>query len=257
MREFLEDAFAHQDDGYGRAQKHLKRELPKRFYTETGVVPVAGGFAVTLDEAKTRTPGKTPIVVPSEALAQEMAAEWAAQQERVDPLTMPVVRLVNSGIEGGEKSLPALRQELVKYSGTDLLCYRAESPRELVGEQEKHWDPVLTLIARHFSVSFQTTVGIMHRPQPDATLRRLAEALEGVSLLRATAMVSVAGLTGSGLMAVGLGHQLLDAEQVWAAAHVDEDYNARLWGSDPEAEALRRARWAEYEAALKVLAHLA
>lgn len=256
MREFLEDAFQHQNDGYGRAQQHVKRELPKRFYKEVGVAPVEGGFAVTLDGAKTRTPGKVPVVVPSAALAEDMATEWASQGERVDPMTMPLVRLVNSGVEGGDQSLAGLRAELVKYSGTDMLCYRADTPRELVAEQEQHWDPVLTVLARHFSVSFTTTVGIVHQAQPEATLERLAGALEDLALLKATAMVSIAGLTGSGLLAIGLGHKLLDAEQVWTAAHVDEDYNIRLWGADPEAAEKRVARRQEYDAALKLLAHL-
>lgn len=256
MRDFLVDAFKHQDDGFGRAQKHVQRELPKRFYKTAGVSEVDEGFAVTLDDRRTRTPGKVAITVPGRALAEHMAAEWAAQGEHIDPLKMPVVRLVNAGVEAGQEGIEALCDEVVKYAGTDLLCYRADSPRELVAEQEARWDPVLTLLARHYGVSFQTTVGIMHEAQPEATLARLKQVLAPAKLLEATAMASLAGLTGSGLLALGLGHDLLDAEAVWTAAHVDEDYNIKLWGRDPEAEERRTQRRTEFDAAVVVLSHL-
>src|SRR5688572_7927130 len=140
MREFLEDADKHRDDGYGRAQHLNKVELPKRFYKEVGVGTVSGGFAVTLDGKSPRTPGQTPVVVPQQPLAAAMAEEWAAQGEFIDPKVMPIVRLVNSAIEAGEARLGALRDEIVKYAGNDLLLYRADTPRELVAEQERVWD---------------------------------------------------------------------------------------------------------------------
>src|SRR5689334_3043238 len=140
MREFLDDAHAHRDDGYGRAQAHAKRELPKRFYKDASVIPYEGGFAVGLDGRVPRTPGMKHVVVPSRALAEAMAAEWAAQGEFIDPQTMPLVRLVNSAVEAGNETMPALRAEIVKYAGNDLLLYRADAPEGLVARQEEFWD---------------------------------------------------------------------------------------------------------------------
>jgi len=253
MREILEDANAHRDDGYGRAQHHTKVQLPKRFYKETGIKAVEGGFAVTLDGRATKTPGQLPVVVPVERLAQEMAAEWAAQEDLIDPETMPLVRLLNSALEGGEKAAPALREEIIKYAGGDLMLYRAGNPRELVAEQEAEWDKALVVLARHFEVSFQPTVGIVHQDQPEETRGRLSEAVSDANLIALTAMVSVVGLTGSGLLAIGLRHKLFDADEAWKAAHVDEDHNVRLWGEDTEAVGRRAKRRIEYDAALKVL----
>src|SRR5690606_32495906 len=101
VREFLDDAAKHMDDGYGRAQQHARRELPKRFYTKVAVGAVENGFAVTLDGRHPRTPSQKTVVVASEALARDMAAEWAAQGAFIDPDTMPLVRLVNSAVESG------------------------------------------------------------------------------------------------------------------------------------------------------------
>jgi len=255
VREFLEDAHAHRDDGYGRAQKHARAdELPKRFYKETGVAPAeGGGFTVTLDGRPTRTPGRVPVAVSSEALARLMAAEWAAQGERIDAETMPIVRLVNSAIESGEAQLPAFRAEVAKYAGSDLMLYRAASPLEVVEDEEAHWDPALVTLARHFGVAFQPTIGILHQPQPAATLHRIASALDDEALLPMTALVSVTALTGSGLLAVGLRHGLFTPDEVWTAAHVDEDYNMRIWGAVDEAVARRERRRKEFDAAVTVL----
>ena len=254
MREFLEDAEQHRNDGYGRAQHLNKVELPKRFYKDVGVAPVEAGFVVTLDGRQVRTPGKKlPAIVPAAAIATVMAAEWAGQSEFIDPATMPMVRLINSAIESGEEMIPAFREEVVKFAASDLMLYRAESPQELVSEQELAWDKALVVLARHFGVSFQPTIGIIHQSQPRATLDRLAESLVGENLFTLTALVSITGLTGSGLLSIGLWNKLFSPDEVWKAAHVDEDYQISQWGEDEEAADRRARRRIEFDTAVAVL----
>jgi chaperone required for assembly of F1-ATPase len=253
MRDFFLDALEHQDDGYGRAQKHMQRPLPKRFYNRAEVVPVEGAYALRLDGRTVRTPGRVEVAVPAKALADRLAAEWDAQREHIDPTTMPLTRLVNSALEGGKKVKPVLRAEVMRYAANDLLLYRADSPQSLVEEQEASWDTVLVALARHFGVTFQPTIGVMYHSQPAATLAKLNEGLEGVSLIGLTALTSIAGLTGSGLLALALRHKLIAPETAWLAAHVDEDFNISLWGEDGEALARRAARKTEFDAALTVL----
>lgn len=256
MREILEEAHAHRYDGYGRAQAHMQRELSKRFYKVAGYSTVEGGYAVELDGRRTKTPGGKEIVVPRAALAEVLIGEWDAQQTHIDPETMPTVRLVNSAIEGGDAVKPDLAGEVIKYCGNDLMLYRAESPHELVSAQETAWDSVLVALARHFDIKFQPTVGIIHQPQKLETLDKLESAIAEDSLLPLSALVSITGLTGSGLLAIALREQLIDADAAWAAAHVDEDHNIRLWGEDAEASARRAKRRLEFDAALNVLSLL-
>jgi chaperone required for assembly of F1-ATPase len=254
MRDQLEDAHRHQDEGYGRAQHMNQVELPKRFYTDVGVAAVDDGFVVTLDGRQARTPGKRiPVVVPVAPMATAMAAEWAAQGRYIDPASMPAVRLINSAVESGEEMVPAFREEIIKFCAGDLLLYRADSPQELVSQQEVSWDNALVSLARHFGIAFQPTVGILHQEQPKATLDQLAESLEGENLFVLTALVSITGLTGSGLLAIALWNRLLSPEQVWAAAHVDEDYQISQWGEDDEASERRAKRRAEFDVAVAVL----
>jgi len=253
MREFLEDALEHRDDGYGRAQKHLERHLPKRFYTDVAVAHSDAGYFVTLDGRQTRTPSKALVAVSSEALAHKMREEWDAQREEIDPDLMPHVKLINSAIEGGEAARTALIDEVIKFCANDLLLYRADSPRELVARQEEVWDAVLVALARHFSISFQPTVGIIHKEQSPETLARLKAALSDIDFVSATALVSITGITGSGLLAIALREQLHDADAVWTAAYVDEDYQISNWGEDFEASERRKRRRIEFDAAVNVV----
>lgn len=256
MREFLEDADQHRDDGYGRAQAHAKRQLPKRFYKIAAAQPTDGGFAVGLDGKVPRTPGMKHVVVPTETIAGAMATEWAAQGEVIDPETMPMVRLVNSAVEAGAEAARALRAEIVKYAANDLLLYRAEFPEGLVRRQEEHWDTALVKLARHFGVAFQPTLGIVHQPQPAATLARLDEALAPEDHFVLAALNAITSITGSGLLAIALRQGLLDPEQVWLAAHVDEDFNVSQWGEVEEIATRRRKRRLEFDAAVRLLALL-
>lgn len=256
MREFLDDAHQHREDGYGRVQAREKRQLPKRFYKAAAVKPMDGGFAVALDGKVPKTPGLKAVVVPTEALAAAMAVEWAAQGEFVDPDTMPLTRIVNSAVEAGETTMPALREDIVKFAGNDLLLYRVDGPAALVRRHEEIWDAVLIKLARHFGVAFQPTIGIVHQPQPAATLVRLAKALEDEGLFVLNALNVVTSITGSGLLAIALRAGLIDAEGVWVAAHIDEDHNVSLWGEIEEITARRAKRRTEFDAAVRLLSLL-
>ena len=254
MRDQLEEAHKHRDDGYGRAQHLNQVELPKRFYAEVDVARGEDGYSVTLDGRPLRTPGKKiPVILPVLDLAQAMAAEWAAADKVIDPGTMPMTRLINSAVESGEEMVPAFRAEIGKFAGNDLLLYRADSPQELVEEQERVWDDLLVRLARKFEVGFQPTIGIIHQPQPVSTLDKLDAALGGQGLLSLTALVSITGLTGSGLLAIALLHQLVTPDDVWTAAHVDEDHQIRLWGEDEEAMERRAKRRVEFDIAVSVV----
>lgn len=254
MRDQLEDALKNQDAGYGQAQHMNQIELPKRFYRDVDVVRSEDGFQITLDGRPLKTPGrKNLVVLPALSLAQAMAEEWAAQETYINPATMPMTRLINSAVESGEEMVPAFREEVGKFVGNDLLLYRADSPQELVADQERVWDDVLVKVARKFEVGFQPTIGIIHQPQPVNTLKTLDSALEGQGLLSLTALVSITGLTGSGILAIALLHQLVTADEAWVAAHVDEDHQIRLWGEDEEAAERRAKRRVEFDIAVSVV----
>lgn len=253
MREILEDAHEHMQDGIGRAEAATRPKLPKRFYKAAEVVENESGFGIALDGRLIKTPSKKPVIVPNREIAEFVKVEWAAQVDEIDARIMPHTRLVNAAVEGGEKVAQDLRDEIVKYAGNDAMLFRADTPQELVDEQERVWDTILAKLASEFELKFLPVVGIIHKDQPQSTLDKISKLLTDLDYVSLTALMSITNLTGSGLLSLALlkGHETPDA--VWDAAHVDEDHNARLWGEDFEAKARREKRRIEFDAAVNVL----
>jgi chaperone required for assembly of F1-ATPase len=222
--------------------------LRKRFYTAAGVTEAADGFAITLDDRPVRTPSGRPLVAPTREIAEAMAAEWAAQNENIDPLTMPLTRFANSVAD----RVGAVADDIAKYLGTDLLFYRAGHPEALVAREAAHWDPLVFWAAEALGAHFILAEGIVHVRQPDAAIAA-ARAVFPDDPWSIAALHVVTTLTGSALLAIALLRGVLDQDQVWAAAHVDEDWNIEKWGVDEEVAARRAARLVDFRAAASLL----
>lgn len=258
MRELLNDLEAHDllsdPDPVRRAQGQLKRQLPKRFYKEASVAPVEEGFAVHLDGKPVRTPTKALLVLPTAAAAELVAKEFAAQEERIDPMTMPVTRLVNTAIDGVATDPQAVLEDILRFASSDLLCYRAEAPEGLVARQNEAWDGVLDWARASLGARFALAEGVMHVDQPREAIGAVGIHLSQRSEpLRLAAMHLMTTLTGSALLALAVETGELTAEEAWAAAHVDEDWQIEQWGQDAEAVARRNNRQRDMMAAVDLL----
>jgi chaperone required for assembly of F1-ATPase len=235
------------------AQRLMRPELPKRFYKSAEAVREGQGFAVMLDGRPVRTPAKNMLVVPAEGLALAISEEWNAQSEVIDPATMPLTRLVNSAIDGVAREPDAVRAEIVKYAGSDLLCYRAEEPDKLVARQSAAWDPVVDWAGDVLGARFVLARGIVFTAQPEDTLAAIGPRLAHLDIFRLAAANVVTTLTGSALLAFALLEGRVSAEEAWSAAPVDEDWNIELWGADEEATERRARRYEEMQAAARVI----
>jgi chaperone required for assembly of F1-ATPase len=227
----------------------------KRFYSKVGVVEAADGFAITLKDKPVRTPSGRRVVAPRREIAEGIAAEWQAQQEFIDPLTMPLTRFANSVVETVVDGLEAVREDVAKYFQSDLLFYRAAHPDALVAREAEHWDPVLFWAADELGAHFILAEGIVHVRQPDSAVAAARAALPSDPWSIAALHV-VTTLTGSALLALALARGVLDSDAVWAAAHVDEDWNSEQWGVDEEVAARRAARLVDFRAAAGILKSL-
>jgi chaperone required for assembly of F1-ATPase len=254
MRELFEEAAGQPPPDPREAARTSARTPPrKRFYKEAGVIEAEGGFAITLDGKPIRTPSGRQVVIPTRALADSVAAEWAAQGETIDPMTMPLTRIANSVVEGVVDRVELVSDDLAKYFESDLLFYRAGHPEGLVAREAAHWDPVLFWAAETLGAHFILSEGVMHVKQPDEAVKAARAALPG-NPWSVAALHMVTTLTGSALLALALDQGVRDADQVWSAAHVDEDWNVEQWGVDEEAAARRAARLKDFQAAVTVLA---
>ncbi len=224
----------------------------KRFYAAAGIGEGKSGFSITLDAKPIKTPSGRHLIVPERAIAEAIAAEWNAQAEAIDPLTMPLTRLANSVVEGVVDKVDAVADDVAKYLGSDLLFYRAGHPEALVAREAAHWDPILFWAADALGAHFILAEGLVHVRQPDSAIAAARAALPPDAWSIAALHV-VTTLIGSALLALALFHGVIDQEQVWAAAHVDEDWNIEKWGVDEEVAARRAARLVDFNAAASIL----
>jgi chaperone required for assembly of F1-ATPase len=225
----------------------------KRFYSEAATAPCADGIALLLDGRPVKTPARNPLAVPTEPLAEAIAAEWKAQGEKIDPRAMPLTGLANAAIDRAAPDPPAFARPLAAYGGTDLLCYRAEGPGPLVRRQAELWDPLLAWARRRFDVDFEMVRGVIPRPQPALTVDRLARAVAALDPFRLAALSPLVTISGSLVVALALVEGEIGLEEAWAAATLDEAWQAEQWGQDPLAAAALDARRREFEAAWRFL----
>ncbi len=207
----------------------------KRFWTTAAVAPVEAGFAVELDGRGVRTPAKAPLVLPTEALAEAVAGEWAAQEGEVKPLTMPFTRSANAAIDKVRVQKGEVADMLAAYGDADLVCYRAEAPQELMERQAARWDPVLDWAEAALGVRLQPRQGVMHAPQEAAALARLREAVHEMSSFRLAAFHDLVSLTGSLLLGFAVARDWRPADEIWRLSRLDEDWQEEQWGPDEEA----------------------
>lgn len=221
----------------------------KRFYKQAGYEAAGGGFALTLDGRPAKTPEGNPLVLVSERLARAVAREWADQDGDIRAEAMPITGLACAAIDRVKNGRAAVIDHTVKYAATDLLCYRAEEPRELKRHQQAQWQPLLDWAAETFGARLAATEGIVPRDQPRAALEKLRRAVEALDDLQLTAVAAATQASGSLIIGLALVHGHITPEEAAAASQLDETWHNEKWGEDPEQAERREALKKEIAAA--------
>jgi chaperone required for assembly of F1-ATPase len=209
--------------------------LPRRFYAETGVASAPGGFAVTLDGRPVKTPAKAGLVVPTAALAEALAAEWAAQDVYIDPHTMPLTRLANVAVDRAATTRADMAAMIAKYGETDLLCHRAEAPERLRALQAKHWDPPLAWAEQALAIRLDSVAGIIAAPPSADACARIEAVALGFGDFALTGLAHAVGVTGSAVLGLCIAHRVPPvADDLHQAASLDELWSLETWGEDDD-----------------------
>jgi chaperone required for assembly of F1-ATPase len=216
---------------------HEPVERPRRFYKAASAAPAEGGYAVQLDGRRARTPAGAPLVLPTEALASLVAAEWEAQVEVIEPASMPATRLAGAALGFDAAARTAAVERVASFAGSDLLCYFADGPAGLVERQERRWGPVIAWAEAALAVRFHRTQGIVHQPQPPETLDRVTELAAAEDDFALAGLVAAAALFGSAILAFALRRRELSAEAAFEVSRLDETFQEERWGVDAEAAA--------------------
>ena len=228
----------------------------KRFYREAAVEAGNGLYRIVLDGRPARTPAKRPLALPARAAAEAVAAEWQAQGEEFEPAALRLTRLANTAIDRVAGNRPAVVGEVTRFAATDLVCYRAGEPNELVRRQAEAWQPLVEWAAARHGAHLCVTEGVIPRAQNEEALAALTRAVEAYDDFALTALHAATAAAGSLVIGLALGEGRIDAATAFAAACLDETFQAEQWGVDAEAEERRAALKADIEAAARFLALL-
>ena len=208
----------------------------KRFWKEVTVDAADGGFAVLLDGKPVKTPARHSLSVPTEALAEAIAEEWRAIEGDIDPRVMALTGLANAAIDRVAPDKLTFAKGLARYAESDLTCYRATGPRQLVTVQEMAWDALLGWARRRYDIDFATTHGVTHVAQPAGTVEQLNHAVEALDAFHLAGLSPLVEIGGSLVAALALLEGAITPGQAWDAVSIDERWQIEQWGADEEAE---------------------
>lgn len=222
--------------------------LPKRFYKDVSLSFENQAYHILLDNKPVKTPLKTELAVPCEALALMIVQEWDAQDTFIDPCKMPFTKLANTALDRVMQHRDMVVDDIVKYADSDLLCYRADMPDALIKRQNTLWDPVLTWLKQDYDIIFRTSSGIIYAEQSAETIEKVRQIIAAYDTFHLCPIHNITTLTGSVLLALSFIKGQMTAEEIWLAAHVDEDWQIENWGEDEDAMYVREQKWLELEA---------
>jgi chaperone required for assembly of F1-ATPase len=222
----------------------LSNWAPKRFWQQSEAVACEGGFSVMLDGRAVKTPAKKPLIVPSLAMAQAIAVEWQAQQDKIKPETMPFTRSANSALDKVAVQFDEVAGLIAAYGGSDLLCYRAPHPQALTERQATAWDPLLQWAADELGAPLHIGPGIVPVAQPAGSLAALSAKVQGLTSFELAGFHDLVAISGSLVLGFAVAHRRLEVDEAWAISRIDETWQIEQWGFDEEAaesEAVRQA----------------
>lgn len=226
----------------------------KRFWQAASVAETDAGFAVELDGRRVKTPAKTPLILPTRALAQAVAAEWDAQLATIDPRTMPVTRSANAALDKVATQRAEVIALIAAYGGSDLICYRATYPADLVARQAAAWDPWLLWARDVLQAPLIVTAGVMPVAQPAHSLKQLHGAVAAFDDFGLAALHDLVGMTGSLVLGLAVAAGALQAQTAWTLSRIDEAWQRDQWGPDEEADHMAALKEADMIHAARFLA---
>lgn len=217
----------------------------KRFYKDAASVDLGGAFGVALDGRAVRTPAGAELRVPGRRLADAIAGEWRAQEEKIVPATMTMMQLACTAIDRVAPNREAIIDQTVAYGGSDLLCYRCDEPVELAERQHETWQPLLDWAEETLSAPLHCVSGIIHHEQPAASLAGLRSVVAEIDDWPLTAVAQFTQVMGSLVLALAVWQGRLTWDAAFEASVIDEVFQVERWGEDRDALLRRKAQQSE------------
>ncbi|MBT5913824.1 MAG: ATPase [Rhodospirillaceae bacterium] len=206
----------------------------KRFYKKVTVENAEEFFIVTLDGKPLLTPGKKSLLLPNQQLADKIASEWQQQNELIQPHKMPNMSLASTAIDRVAPQRMEVIDSIVAYGSTDLLCYRAFEPEELVDRQHRIWQPLLDWAKVTINAELLVTAGIMPLKQPDSSINAIRAKIIQYNSFSLVALHELTSVSGSVIIGLAVIERYINLDESIKAAQLDTIYQIERWGEDPE-----------------------
>jgi chaperone required for assembly of F1-ATPase len=212
----------------------------KRFYKDVSISSDANGYGILLDGRSIKTPAKSLLLLPTRALAEAVATEWAMQGETIDAKSMPLTRHANTVIDRIVPQRSAVVDELATFGGSDVICYHASGPADLVAQQLEAWTPLLDWARQSLGAELKATAGVSPVTQPASSLAALKSAVSGHEDWQLAALYDAVTISGSLVIGLALSRGRVSTDEAWRAGQLDELYQLARWGEDSLAAAARQ-----------------
>ena len=229
----------------------------KRFWETVAIDPSNAGYAILLDGKPMHLPGGALLRVEGELLARAIAEEWqevgGGKGGDMSFADTPLTCLAGTAQQRiAPDPLPTV-DAIARYAESDLLCYRADTPEELVARQAREWQPWLDWVALTYDAPLRIARGVGYVKQHRDSVSALRRAVAGLDVAALAALGVAVPALGSLVLGLALAEGRLDAAAAHSLGALDELYQAQAWGEDAAAAARRRAIAADIAHATRFL----
>jgi len=212
----------------------------KRFW-ERAEIDGDGGYIIRLDGRPMRLPSGETLLIDQRPLAEAIAAEWRLPPigSEVTPNLLPLTQLAATARFRIAPAPAETAASIAAYARSDLLCYRAEQPPDLVHRQHAAWQPWLDWAAQRYDAMLVVTRGISLVDQPSQALAALARAVAGQDAHGLAGLGVMVPIMGSLVLGLAVVEGMLAADEAFRISVLDELYQEERWGRDEDAAAQR------------------
>jgi chaperone required for assembly of F1-ATPase len=211
----------------------------KRFWDVATVDRDGEDHRILLDGKPVHLPNGGVLRVGPPALAEAIAEEWrragGAKGGDMSFADTPLTRIAGTARERIARDPATTADAIARYGETDLLCYRAETPRELVERQSEAWQPWLDWAALTLDAPLRVTTGVAPIRQHHDSINALRRVVHSFDPYRLAGLGIVVPALGSLVLGIALAEARLDAAKAHALGALDELFQAEQWGDEAEA----------------------
>ena len=213
----------------------------KKFWEKVSIKKISSdSFCVMLDKRILKTPLKRDLILPNLNLAEEIVKEWDQDSKKINTESMIFYGLISTSLDKIIDNKNLYINDILDYVDTDLICYRAESPKELVELQKNKWDPIILFIEKYIGIKVQVFQGIFPKKQHTTVHTKLTNLINQFSIFEISVLHRITNITGSIFLSLCVLKKDISKKEVFELSVLDELWQSENWGFDEEISQKRK-----------------